>query len=519
MARIFHRKKLIIFAWLCCCSLFFCAKAEDVTDITQDYDFSVRSYRFDLSKAFDLNPETLWASASKGTQILQFIKPAGAATLSILWGRMSDKEVSLEVLEGKLWMPIAVYQADASRPETLHLPEEACTLRLVCNGELSIAEMRVQSGWGDNIFESTERAPSILLATPAPSPTPRPLMRGMEGRAVRELQERLRELGFNVVSKDSIFARNTYIAVSDFQRLNRLPVTGVVDYETYVALFSDAAVRATPTPAPFDPENPMARTASEFVRFVRSRLGCGYIYGGCGEISTPWFRKQRADLYPEFADLIMNAGAKWDGVEVYDCNGLIKTFLARSEGEYPPEWRTNVTGAVKRWMVEIEPIETMPREPGLLLLQKDPETNAFVHIGVYAGNGICVHARGHLYGVVKDPMPQLWTHWARPSWLTFDLPAEDASEPWPEYLSEGARALVDTSTGYALTMYTTTRVASRYLMRYRIPNKTEITIAEVPEGAHFWRKVTVVDNNGEEITGYVYAKDLTALELDDDVVW
>jgi hypothetical protein len=156
----------------------------------------------------------------------------------------------------------------------------------------------------------------------------------------------------------------------------------------------------------------------------------------------------------------------------------------------------------------------MPKEPGILLLQKDPiKRNAYHHIGLYVGEGKCVHARGHAYGVVEDPMPQLWTHWARASWLTYDLPEENIT--WASYLGVGDLAMVDTSFagGLSLSSLPNTKGLS---MGVRAANKTVVTIEEVPDvqndpEAFYWRRITVQDKRGRSVTGYVYAKQLTVL--------
>ena len=74
--------------------------------------------------------------------------------------------------------------------------------------------------------------------TPAPAPTPAPqpsinndvLSIGDTGEDVRELQEWLVKLGYNVGSKgpDGDFGSKTYIAVIDFQRKNNLDDDGIV---------------------------------------------------------------------------------------------------------------------------------------------------------------------------------------------------------------------------------------------------------------------------------------------------
>ena len=107
-----------------------------------------------------------------------------------------------------------------------------------------------------------------ILAAPTPSPTPgissqnepfkKKLSYGSTGANVKKLQERLMELGYFTYRKTTTgFYKNTQQAVKDFQTHNGLKSTGVVDKETWDAIFNDDSVvtasqtpRPSPTPAP-----------------------------------------------------------------------------------------------------------------------------------------------------------------------------------------------------------------------------------------------------------------------------
>ena len=59
--------------------------------------------------------------------------------------------------------------------------------------------------------------------------------------AIKEIQAYLRGIGYDAlpVIISGIFDDNTTIAVRDFQDKNSLPVTGKVDYETFVILYDN----------------------------------------------------------------------------------------------------------------------------------------------------------------------------------------------------------------------------------------------------------------------------------------
>lgn len=485
--------------------------AENPTDITPLCTLSVSANTDQMRLLVDDDPASVWASDDDMDQFIEILKPTGEATLTVVWDTLVPT-IALESFADGAWTELLRFYGADPMPETFFLPTSATQVRLRGDAEMRIAEIRVSSGknphyLADHLYEFDAIDVAFLVA-----PTPKPLQRGVTNHEVKELQSRLSELGYTVRSINATFGENTYEELKKFQGANGFKETGVLDTKTKRILYSDAAIAATPSPKPFDPADRVPRTASELIAFVQGRIGSGYVYGSSGELCDARLREARAVLYPHYAKSLLGIAAQWDGGEVYDCVGLVKAFLGRSIGEFPETWNTNVIGAAKRWMSELEPIATMPREPGLLLLQMDPETGEFMHMGVYTGNGMCVHARGHMYGVVEDPMPQLWTHWARPSWLTFDIAAEKTTY-WPPYLAGGDRALVDTSYGGDLPLYTLPSASEGRFTGVRLTNKSTIIIDDIPdeENASFWRRVTSKDRRGKSVTGYVYAKDLTAL--------
>ena len=138
-----------------------------------------------------------------------------------------------------------------------------------------------------------------------------------------------------------------------------------------------------------------------------SLVGQGYIYGAKGQTCTPDFRAQQARQYPQQADNILNAGAKWDGVPVWDCAQLTRA-CAKAAGI------DLVSGATSQWnktaWAQKGEISTLPAKPVFVFRMKNGRMQ---HTGLALGDGTCVHARGTAYGVVRQPMADCaWTHWA-----------------------------------------------------------------------------------------------------------
>lgn len=68
------------------------------------------------------------------------------------------------------------------------------------------------------------------------------LRQGATGPAVRELQVRLRKLGYMTDAADSVYGKSTTAAVRSFQKLNGLSVDGVAGPNTQAVLNSESAV-------------------------------------------------------------------------------------------------------------------------------------------------------------------------------------------------------------------------------------------------------------------------------------
>ena len=146
------------------------------------------------------------------------------------------------------------------------------------------------------------------------------------------------------------------------------------------------------------------------VDFALSKIGCGYIYGATGWVCSKSRREQQAAQYPEYASMILGAGAKWDGKECFDCAQLTKKTVAAGGGSLPD-------GATSQWTKGVwagkGAIASMPDKPCILYRQSG---GVMQHAGVYIGDGWVVDARGTNEGVMKARIGQYgWTHWAMPA--------------------------------------------------------------------------------------------------------
>ena len=143
--------------------------------------------------------------------------------------------------------------------------------------------------------------------------------------------------------------------------------------------------------------------------FVLSKVGCGYIYGATGWVCTEARRKQQAKQYPDFADVILGTGAKWDGRECYDCAQLTRRAMELI-GLKPP---SGATSQYKRQNLYGEggPIGELPAGRLAQLFRVGADGTA-AHTGWAIGDGTAVDARGHKEGVVQMALNKYpWTHY------------------------------------------------------------------------------------------------------------
>ena len=91
-----------------------------------------------------------------------------------------------------------------------------------------------------------------FVPTPTPSATPESvtLQSGAQGDGVRQMQQRLKDLGFYTGDVDGDYGKGTRNAVTVFQRQHDLDADGIAGEKTLAVLYSDAAQAIVVTPTP-----------------------------------------------------------------------------------------------------------------------------------------------------------------------------------------------------------------------------------------------------------------------------
>lgn len=124
--------------------------------------------------------------------------------------------------------------------------------------------------------------------TPVPTPTYRDLASGAKGEDVRELQERLVQLGYAIGSADGQYGGKTEAAVKAVQVLAGLRVTGTADEETQEVIWGrDAPTpqpKPTPTPKPTPRPTPEPEPEDEGTDYILNKNTGKFHYSWCSSV-------------------------------------------------------------------------------------------------------------------------------------------------------------------------------------------------------------------------------------------
>ena len=122
---------------------------------------------------------------------------------------------------------------------------------------------------------------------------------------------------------------------------------------------------------------------------------------------------------------------------MHDCIGLVKGYLWSKSPSAAPKYNgsedKSASGMYKASKIRGK-IGTFDFLPGRLIYKgKDPDH--INHVGIYAGGGRLIEAKGHAYGVVEGPFkPAEWNFWGQCPYITADTKKDlPAAEPAKEY--------------------------------------------------------------------------------------
>lgn len=157
--------------------------------------------------------------------------------------------------------------------------------------------------------------------------------------------------------------------------------------------------------------NLMEKTNVGLVDYCRKQVGRPYWYGTFGQLATKALYENRKKAYPRYYKA--TDYQHQFGLKVHDCIGLVKGYMwTDSPDSTHYTYKGHGFGDMSADMCyrhctrKGEGIDTMPDIPGILVFMNG-------HVGVYAGNGEVIEARGHSYGVVVTKLNgRTWKRWA-----------------------------------------------------------------------------------------------------------
>ena len=205
----------------------------------------------------------------------------------------------------------------------------------------------------------------ILFAFAAGTAFASPTLReGAHGHDVLVLQQALQKAGYKIKNADGVFGKDTERAVAEFQRDNKIKITGVVNNATWRALKNAPSTRpwgvdiAPPTKKnlPLAPNGkPIlpASKVSDVIKTAKSYMGTPYIFGG----ATP---------------------------NGFDCSGYLQ-YVFQKHGIAIP--RT----ADEQYKLGLRTKSTKELVPGDLVFFETYEKGAS-HCGIYLGKDEFIHA-------------------------------------------------------------------------------------------------------------------------------
>lgn len=133
---------------------------------------------------------------------------------------------------------------------------------------------------------------------------------------------------------------------------------------------------------------------SEFIKLLKTKIGCGYVLGSQGEIMT----QALLDSLSHWNTSTNNTIAKkWIGKQCFDCSGLIVWALQHLRFIGEEEDYT----ASALYTSKCTPVTKEQLQPNDLVFIKDSRIR---HVGIYIGDGKVIEAKGTSYGVVESTL-------------------------------------------------------------------------------------------------------------------
>jgi LysM repeat protein len=237
----------------------------------------------------------------------------------------------------------------------------------------------------------------------------------------------------------------------------------------------------------------MAKTPAGLVAHARAQLGLPYFYGTYGQRPTADLIDYKRRQYPEQWSLERVNIAKQKHLSAprcYDCAGLVKSYWMQENPTTPAKYVEKYdksAGGLKSCCSVKGSIATLPEVPGVLLFVGTR------HVGIYAGGGKVIEAKGFNYGVVESELKRgSWDYWGKLDWLDYGDSSKPVEPAKPSTTSDSScftHVVKEGDTLWAL--------ASRHLgSGYRWPEIQQLNGGIDPRKLRIGMKLKIPNSNG-----------------------
>lgn len=251
------------------------------------------------------------------------------------------------------------------------------------------------------------------------------IKRSDSGTDVLKLQQRLAELGYYTDRINGYFGPNTEQAVMQFQAINDLTVTGELEYDAWVILYSDNAqpLPALPTDTPSPKPTARRTTSSQGGNSTKTTAKSG----GSSGSSSGSNSSSNATPKPASTKAPSSGGKKtygsvvaaaqdqlgkpylWsaEGPDAFDCSGLVYYCLKQS-GHNVNRRNAKSYSQTSSWTL----ISSMSDlKAGDLVFFKSDSSDSVNHTGICISSSTMIHASSSKGQVAKSNLHQ--AYWER----------------------------------------------------------------------------------------------------------
>lgn len=210
---------------------------------------------------------------------------------------------------------------------------------------------------------------TLVAATAAASPTLRP---GSTGHDVLLLQQRLKGLGYGITSADGVYGSETDRAVAEFQRDQKIRITGIVNNATWRALKNAKPKKQ--------------KWGSDVTPPTKKDTGAITAKGPLAPNNAPILPKSKVNSIISTAKTYIGTPYQFGGTtpKAFDCSGYLQYVFAKNGINIP---RT----ADEQYKLGLRTKSSRELTAGDLVFFTTYEPGAS-HCGIYLGGGEFIHA-------------------------------------------------------------------------------------------------------------------------------